>query len=105
MKVEDLVDDKVIAPDALPEDLRNPSPNMPDFKVSEAGIEKLFENLKPKKAAGSDRIKPVFLQELRAELVPILKVIFERSLESSAVPLIWSCCCQLSAHFPYMYLV
>ena len=84
------MDDKVIAQDVLPEDLRNPTPKMPDIKVSEAGIAKLLKNLKPKKAAGPDRNKPVVLQELREELVPILKVLFERSLESGAVPLIWN---------------
>ena len=90
MKVQDLVDDKVIAQDVWPEDLRKPTPKMPDIKVSEAGIAKLLKNLKPKKAAGPDRIKPVFLQELREELAPILKVLFERSLESGAVPHIWN---------------
>ena len=35
MKVQDLVDDKVIAQDVLPEDLRNPTPKLPDIKVSE----------------------------------------------------------------------
>ena len=61
---------------------------MPDIQISEAGILNLLKNLIPKKAAGPDRIKPVILQELRVELAPIIKVLFERSLESSAVPLI-----------------
>ena len=69
---------------------------MPLFSLSlepgsdEAGIAKLLKNLKPKKAAGRDMIKPVVLQELREELAPILKVLFERSLESGAVSLIWN---------------
>ena len=50
----------------------------------------LLKNLNPKKAAGPDRIKPVVLQELREELAPIVKVLFERSLESGAVPPIWN---------------
>ena len=37
-KVQDLVDDKVISPSALPEDLRNSTTLMPDIKLSEAGI-------------------------------------------------------------------
>ena len=74
MKVEDLVDDKVISPGDLPEDLRNSTPLMPDIKISEAGILNLLKNLIPKKAAGPDRIKPVILQELRVELAPIIKV-------------------------------
>ena len=40
---------KVQAPDALPEDLRNPTPKMSDIKVSKAGIVKLLKNLKPKR--------------------------------------------------------
>ena len=63
---------------------------MPDIKISEAGILNLLKNLIPKKAAGPDRTKPVILQELRVELAPIIKVLFERSLESGAVPLIWN---------------
>ena len=84
------MDDKVISPGALPEDLRNSTSLMPDIKISEAGILNLLKNLIPKKAAGPDRIKPVILQELRVELAPIIKVLFERSLESGAVPLIWN---------------
>ena len=49
MKVQDLMDDNVIALDAMPEDLRNPTPKMPDIKVSESGIVKLLKNLKPKR--------------------------------------------------------
>ena len=63
---------------------------MPDITISEADIINLLKDLKPKKAAGPDRIKPVVLQELRVELAPILKVLFEHSLESGAVPHIWN---------------
>ena len=44
MKVRDLVDYKVKATDALPEDLRNPTPKMQDtcIKVSEVVIVKLL---------------------------------------------------------------
>ena len=90
MKVQDLVDDKVISPGALPEDLRNSAPLIPDIKISEAGILNLLKNLIPKKEAGSDKIIPVILQELRVELAAIIKVLFERSLEFGAVPLSWN---------------
>ena len=53
MKVQDHVDDKVIRPGALPEDLRNFTPLI----ISEAGILNLLKNIIPKKAAGPDRIK------------------------------------------------
>ena len=80
MKVQDLVDDKVISPGALPEDQRNSTPLMSDIKISEAGISNLLKTLIHKKTAGPDRIKPVILQELMVELSPIVKVCFERSL-------------------------
>ena len=49
MKVQDLVDDKVISPGALPEDLRNSTPLMPDIKIFEAGILNLLKNHIPKR--------------------------------------------------------
>ena len=57
MKVQDHVDDNVISPGALPKDLRNLTPLMPDINISEAGILNLLKNIIPKKAAGPDRIK------------------------------------------------
>ena len=50
MKVQDLVDNKVISPDALPKDLRNSMPLMPDIKISESEIVNLLKNLKPKRS-------------------------------------------------------
>ena len=50
----------------------------------------LLKNLKPKKAAGPDKIKPVVLQELKEEMASMLKLFFERSLESGTVPSIWT---------------
>ncbi|MCG7878558.1 MAG: reverse transcriptase family protein [Candidatus Thiodiazotropha endolucinida] len=90
MKVQDLVDNKVIPQTDLPDDQRNSTPVMPEISISEAGLLKLLKNLKPKKAAGPDRIKPVVLQELRNELVPILKVLLELSLKYGAVPNVWN---------------
>ena len=51
MKVQDLVDDKVISADALPEYQRNSTPLIPDIKVSESRIVNLLKTLglKPKK--------------------------------------------------------
>ena len=80
MKMQDLVDDNVIVQTALPEELRNPTPVMPDINISEPGILKLLKNLKLKKSADPEWIKHVILQGLRDELVPILKVLFDRSL-------------------------
>ena len=59
----------VIPSTELPDDLRNSTSVMTDISISEAGLLKLLKNLKPKKAAGPDKMKPVILQELRSELV------------------------------------
>ena len=56
MKVQDLVDDKVIPPNELPAYLRNSTHVMTDISISEAGLLKLLKNLKPKTAAGPDHI-------------------------------------------------
>ena len=50
MKVQDLVDDKVIGPEHFPEVLRNPTPTMPDIVISEAGILNLIMENSPYKS-------------------------------------------------------
>ena len=62
---------------------------MPDIEISLNGIFKLLFNLKPGKAAGPDKIRPLILKALRVELAPIIKVIFERSLETGKLPTDW----------------
>ena len=48
-----------------------------------------FKNLKPRKAAGPDILKPVLLKELREEIAPIIQVIFERFLQTGKLPFEW----------------
>ena len=50
MKVQDIVNDKVIGPEQLPDDLRNSTPTVPDIVISEAGILNLLKKLNPRKA-------------------------------------------------------
>ena len=50
-------------------------PVMEDFSITVASILKLLQNLKPGKAAGPDRLKPLLLKELREEIAPIMQVI------------------------------
>ena len=47
---------------------------------------KLLSNLKPDKAAGPDKIRPVVLKELREEISPIIKGIFDRSIKMENSP-------------------
>ena len=62
---------------------------MPRIEISINGILKLLYNLKPGKAAGPDKIRPLILKELRVELAHIIKIIFERSLETGKLPTNW----------------
>ena len=60
---------------------------MPDLEISLNGIPKLLKNLKPGKAAGPDQLKPLLLEELRDK--PIIKIIFEKSLQTGKQPSDW----------------
>ena len=71
---------------------------MEDFSISVAGILKLLKNLKPGKAAGPDRLKPILLKELCEEIAPIIQVIFERSIQTGKLPAEW-CRAQVSPIF------
>ena len=62
---------------------------MPDIQVSFNGIEKLLKGLNPHKAASPDQLKPIVLQTLHKELTPILKLIFQKSLDTGRLPSIW----------------
>ena len=71
--------------------VRGPSnPKMEQFTISCNGILKLLQNLKPFKAAGPDKLKPLLLKELREEIAPIIQIIFERSLQTGKLPA--DCC-------------
>ena len=45
----------------------SPYPKMPDISIAAEGIDKLFVGLKPHKAAGPDKFKPIVLQTLHKE--------------------------------------
>ena len=89
MKLQDMVDNGRVSPATVPENSQNKNQTMPDIEISLNGILKLLFNLKPGKAAGPDKIRPIILKELKVELAPIIKVIFERSLETGKLPTDW----------------
>ena len=62
---------------------------MPEINISENGLMKLLQNLKPGKAAGPDKLKPLLLRELREEIAPIIQIIFDRSLKTGKLPADW----------------
>ena len=63
---------------------------MPEIHIDRNGLLKLLLNLKPDKAAGPDRIKPVILKELRNEIVDVVQTIFQKSISSGTVPVDWT---------------
>ena len=89
MKVQDLVDGGSIPPESIPDPYLNSTPVMPDIDMSLNGLLKLLKNLKPGKAAGPDKLKPLLLKELRDEIAPIIKVIFDKSLQTGTLPTEW----------------
>ena len=48
-----------------------------------------LSKLNPHKAAGPDQIKPIILKNLSTPLSPILKHLFQKSLDSGTLPPIW----------------
>ena len=84
-----MVDDGLLCPDSVPDGILSPTPPMEEFAISVEGILKLLKKLKPGKAAGPDKLKPLLLQELREEIAPVLQIIFERSLQTGELPADW----------------
>jgi len=62
---------------------------MLDITVTSKGIEKLLSNLNPHNTAGTDRIKPIILKNISFPLSPILKHLFQKSLDSGTFPPSW----------------
>ena len=74
----------------IPENLKCKYPIMHDLLIDKNGILKILENLKTDKASGPDDIKLVVLKELRNEISPVVRVIFEKSLETGQLPKDWT---------------
>ena len=88
-KVQDLQESGYISPESVPNEARNKYHNMQEINISVNGIMKLLQGLKPDKAPGPDRIKPLLLQKLCCEIAPILQVIFSKSLQEGSLPSDW----------------
>ena len=72
--------------ETLPPGVLKSTTVMEDFGISVAGILKLLHNLKPGKAAGQDKLKPILLKELSEEIAQIIQVIFEHSIQTGKLP-------------------
>ena len=83
MKIQAMVDCGKLSPGHHCQDSQDTVPIMQEFQISIGGIIKLLSNL------NSDKIRPLILKELRNEIAPIIKVIFERSVETGKLPMDW----------------
>ena len=89
MRVQDLKKAGGLPSDTTPDSLQDSATNMPEINITENGLMKLLQNLKPGKAAGPDKLKPLLLRELREEIAPIIQIIFDRSLKTGKLPADW----------------
>ena len=64
-------------------------PPMEEITVNKEGVRKLFVKLDPYKAAGPDRIQSRVLKELADTMSKSLTIIYNKSLASGSLPLIW----------------
>ena len=64
-------------------------PTIPDIHVTTDGVLKLLRGLDVNKACGPDNICPRMLKETAEEVAPILRDIFQQSLDSGELPEDW----------------
>ena len=76
-------------PDYIPDKGPSPHPVMEDINVTTSGIIKLLQNLDVHKASGPDEISTRLLKETAEVTAPVLKLIFEKSLNTGEVPYDW----------------
>ena len=76
-------------PDYIPDKGPSPHPVMEDINVTTSGIIKLLQNLDVHKASGPDEISTRLLKETAEVTAPVLKLIFEKSLDTGEVPYDW----------------
>lgn len=62
---------------------------MPDIHITVNDIEKLLNKLYPHKAKGPDEIHGRILKDCKTSIVPILTIIFEKSLATGKIPTDW----------------
>ena len=73
-------------PDEIPNKGLSPHPVMGNINVTTAGIISLLQNLDIHKASGPDEISTRFLKETAEVTAPVLKLIFDKSLDTGNVP-------------------
>ena len=64
-------------------------PSMERFEITTEGVKKLLSNLKTHKAPGPDGLTPQLLKSVAEEVAPILRFIYETSLDQGEIPDDW----------------
>ncbi len=64
-------------------------PNMADILLTTKGVEALLKWLNPKKGIGPDLISTRVLKQYSEHIAPVLKVLFQKSLETGEIPKDW----------------
>ena len=71
-------------------DLGNsPHQNMPNINITTKGVEALLNKLNHKKAIGPDQVSTRILRNYSTFIAPILRTIFQQSLDSGEIPKDW----------------
>ena len=73
----------------IPEMKGDPFPTIDDLTIDTEGVRKLLEEVNPRKASGPDGVSSHILRELNKELAPIIRYIFNQSLETGDIPTDW----------------
>ena len=76
---------------SLPVPDKRPYPDMPRIYIHDEGILHLLMNLKRHKASGPDGILSCLLKLIAHQITPVLKIIFQTSLDKSCLPEDWKC--------------
>lgn len=64
-------------------------PTMPNINVTLNGVIKCIQRLNPQKVSGPDKIPIIVLKETVNEISPVLKNIFQHSLDTADIPSDW----------------
>ena len=59
---------------------------MPETNIDLKSILKLLLTSKPDKAPGPDLIKPIIRQELGEEILPVIQLLFQKSISTGKIP-------------------
>ena len=73
----------------LRESLETAIKDAPKIEIEDSDIIKVFGKIKTQKAAGPDKISPLLLKKCLHSLLPIIRLIFQQSLDNHDLPAIW----------------